>query len=294
MNKKHISCLCVVFLATSLIVHAENAITIRGMVMDSRNHGLSGVALFLKENSKNGESLTYTGADGTFEIEGLGEGNYELRFELKGFQTITAPIQLRQEAVRIVEVTLRQLEGSHTWHRQSQTESTYEYLAAKIENFGRIDDHYYRGGQPEDGDYEDLAAFGITTVINLTKDDADPNEKTMVGKAGMKYHQIPMDSHTPPTDAELAEFLRIVNDPANQPVFVHCVAGKHRTGVMTAVYRLTHGWKADQAYKEMNQYKFGPALFHSKLKSFVYNYYKRIDAQATPSEPAIAMTEVTN
>jgi tyrosine-protein phosphatase SIW14 len=275
------------FLAASLIVHAENAITIHGMVMDSRNYGLPGVALFLKENSTNRESLTYTGADGKFEIEGLREGDYELRFELKGFQTITAPIQLRQEAVRIVEVILPQLEGSHKWQRQSQTESTYEYLATKIENFGRIDDHYYRGAQPEDGDYEDLAAFGITSVINLTKDDADPNEKSRVEKAGMKYHQIPMDSHTPPTDAELAEFLRIVNDPANQPVFVHCVAGKHRTGVMTAVYRLTHGWTADQAYKEMKQYKFGPALFHSKLKSFLYNYYKELTHKSTPSEPLL-------
>ena len=30
--------------------------------------------------------------------------------------------------------------------------------------------------------------------------------------------------------------LQIVNDPAQQPVFVHCVGGKHRTGVMTAAY----------------------------------------------------------
>ena len=39
---------------------------------------------------------------------------------------------------------------------------------------------------------------------------------------------------------EIAAFLNIVNDPASQPVYVHCVGGRHRTGVMTAVYRMTH------------------------------------------------------
>ena len=34
-------------------------------------------------------------------------------------------------------------------------------------------------------------------------------------------------------------FLKIVNDPKNQPVYVHCVGGRHRTGVMTAIYRMT-------------------------------------------------------
>ena len=105
------------------------------------------------------------------------------------------------------------------------------------------------------------------SVITLTNDDTDPNEKAMVEKTGMRFYQIPMNSKIPPTPAQLADFLQIVNDRDNQPVYVHCAAGKHRTGVMTAAYRITHyGWTADQAYNEMKQYKFGLALFHPKLK----------------------------
>jgi tyrosine-protein phosphatase SIW14 len=56
-------------------------------------------------------------------------------------------------------------------------------------------------------------------------------------------------------------------------VYVHCQGGKHRTGAMTAVYRITHdGWTADRAYAEMQHYKFGPALFHPALKNFVFTY----------------------
>ena len=138
-----------------------------------------------------------------------------------------------------------------------------------------VDEQYFRGAQPKNHDYEDLAALGIKTVITLTSTDTDPNEKATVEKVGMKYHQIPMDSHTPPTDSQLEEFLRLVNDPASGPFYVHCAAGEHRTGVMTAIYRITkHRWNADEAYREMKTYKFGPSLFHRKLKNYVYNYYR--------------------
>jgi protein tyrosine/serine phosphatase len=64
-----------------------------------------------------------------------------------------------------------------------------------------------------------------------------------------------------------------VNDPASQPVYVHCVGGKHRTGVMTAAYRMTHdGWTSDKAFTEMKQYKFGMDMLHPEFKRFVYNY----------------------
>jgi hypothetical protein len=42
---------------------------------------------------------------------------------------------------------------------------------------------------------------------------------------------------------------------------------------MTAVYRMTQdGWTADQAFKEMKEYDFGPAFLHPEFKRFVYEY----------------------
>jgi protein tyrosine/serine phosphatase len=157
-----------------------------------------------------------------------------------------------------------------------------------IKNFGRINDTYYRGAQPENQDYANLAALGIRTVINLTSDDAEANEKMMVENAGMKYHQIPMNTHVPPTTAQLAEFLGIVNDPLSQPVYVHCVGGKHRTGVMTAVYRMMNGWNADQAFKEMKQFDFGPSFLHSEFKNFVFHYYNELsNAKSAPVQTVV-------
>ena len=91
-----------------------------------------------------------------------------------------------------------------------------------------------------------------------------------------------MTTREQPKTAELTEFLSIVNDPANQPVYVHCVGGRHRTGVMTAAYRMTHdGWSSDQAFAEMKRYRFGADFLHPEFKQFVYRVSRRPRAAGT-------------
>ena len=155
-----------------------------------------------------------------------------------------------------------------------------------IDNFGRVDDNYFRGGQPQGHDYANLAAAGVKTVINLTSDDAQSGERAMAESAGMKYFQIPMTTHQVPTAAQIETFLGIVNNQANKPVYVHCVGGRHRTGVMTAVYRMANqGWSASQAFAEMKQYKFGADFLHSEFKDFVLAYPAQL-AHAVAAAPA--------
>ena len=164
----------------------------------------------------------------------------------------------------------------------------------RIDNFGRVNDNYYRGAQPEGRDYADLAAIGVKTLVNLTSDDADPGERAMTERAGMHYFQIPMTTHQPPTAAQLAEFMRIVNDPANQPVYVHCVGGRHRTGVMTAAYRMSEdGWTAERAFKEMKDFKFGADFLHSEFKDFVYDNQPQHAVVAATAQKAATSSVAT-
>jgi tyrosine-protein phosphatase SIW14 len=150
----------------------------------------------------------------------------------------------------------------------------------RIDNFGQINPNYYRGAQPERRDYAELAALGIKTVIDLQRD-GPADEPNLARRAGMRFFRIPMTTHVPPTREQLALFLKIVNDPANQPVYVHCAGGRHRTGVMTAVYRMTTDhWKADQAFKEMKRYEFGADFLHPEFKQFVFAF------QPTTIDPA--------
>ncbi len=144
--------------------------------------------------------------------------------------------------------------------------------SVNIFNFGRVHDTYYRGALPDAADVAALARLGVKTVIDLQKD-GDEDEAGLVEQAGMKYVRLPMTTRVPPTSEQLAQFLSLVNDPASQPVYVHCKEGRHRTGVMTAIYRMTaHGWTADRAFKEMKDYKFGWDFLHPEFKRFVYAY----------------------
>ena len=60
-----------------------------------------------------------------------------------------------------------------------------------IDNFGQVNPTYYRGAQPDDRDYNDLAALGVKTVIDLQRDGVAAEEQ-LVKSAGMKFHRIAM------------------------------------------------------------------------------------------------------
>jgi protein-tyrosine phosphatase len=110
-------------------------------------------------------------------------------------------------------------------------------------------------------------------VVNLTSFDALADEKAKVEGSGMQYFQIPMTTRIAPTSEQIDQFLDIVTSATRQPVYIHCVGGRHRTGVMTAVYRMIKdGWTSDRAFKEMKQYKFGADFLHPEFKRFVYSY----------------------
>jgi protein tyrosine/serine phosphatase len=163
--------------------------------------------------------------------------------------------------------------------------------AIRIDNFGRVDATLYRGAQPSGHDFADLKALGVKTIVDLTGDDTDPHEKAASEAAGMTYVRIPMNTHIAPTAAQLQQFLNIVNDPASQPVYVHCVGGRHRTGVMTAAYRISHeGWTGEQAFREMKQYNFGADFLHPEFKQFVYSFQPSVTAKTAAATSATTVT----
>jgi protein tyrosine/serine phosphatase len=159
----------------------------------------------------------------------------------------------------------------------------------KISNFGQMDQNFYRGARPKSEDFKNLAALGIKTVIDLT-DNSREREEPAVVAAGMRYVNIPIVDKAYPSAEQVSAFLKAANDPATGKFYVHCAGGRHRTGIMGAVYRFNHDhWNFDQAYAEMKQYDFYTSNGHGKQLDFVQDYWQQFQAkQANATVPATA------
>ena len=166
----------------------------------------------------------------------------------------------------------------------AQSAAKVDLTNVNIKNFGQMDDRFFRGGQPKEEQYSQLAALGIKTVIDLT-DEPKGYEKSQVEALGMRYVNIPMSDKSYPETNKISEFLKLVDDPSTGKFYVHCAGGRHRTGVMGAVYRFNHyNWNYDQVYKEMKDYDFYTRWGHGDMKKFVQDYAASYQKEAVAAE----------
>lgn len=124
----------------------------------------------------------------------------------------------------------------------------------------------YRSGQLAPQAFERvLGEHQIKTVVTLRPargdvDNSDFHEEGICQARGIKYVRLaPQTESSDPLEAVARGFLEVMRDPANYPVYVHCTAGRDRTGTMCAVFRMEHDrWSPEQALAEMRGFGFDP------------------------------------
>jgi tyrosine-protein phosphatase SIW14 len=137
---------------------------------------------------------------------------------------------------------------------------------------------FYRSGQMTAGGFREAhRQYRFKTVINLQEENNDPfmpeawlgkpsiRESALCEELGVTYYALDGDEITPP-DAFRAggrpklidQYLKLLDDPANYPILLHCKAGLHRTGLLTAIYRMEYeGWDKARAVEELRANNFG-------------------------------------
>ena len=127
-----------------------------------------------------------------------------------------------------------------------------------VTNFAKVSPALWRGSQPTAEGFRNLEKAGIKTVINVRHDHDDA--KLLKGTQ-LKYIWIPMRPLNPTQD-DLVPFFRVVQDPENWPVFIHCWKGNDRVGFYVAAYRIVvDRWSADDAIREMVPFHYSPLWF---------------------------------
>jgi tyrosine-protein phosphatase SIW14 len=153
---------------------------------------------------------------------------------------------------------------------------------------------FYRSGQmTADGFADAVERYHVRTILNVQDEFPDPDikltfwsrqtikETDLCRRLRVRYvHLMPtllprrlIPEHRPPA---IEELLKILDDESNYPVLMHCHAGLHRTGILTAIYRMEYqGWTSDEAFLDMKGQGFGPWVCtdtNDYVKQYVTTY----------------------
>ena len=126
----------------------------------------------------------------------------------------------------------------------------------------------------------DLRFPGTGDDVNNPEDAAELEaEKSAVAKIkGLNYFNDGSDQV--PTKENLVLFYKIMDNPANYPVLVHCYHGVGRAELYSAVYRIEYeNWDKDEARTSTRFLTKWSSFDLGKPKGdFLHNYIKRKDS----------------
>jgi uncharacterized protein (TIGR01244 family) len=123
-----------------------------------------------------------------------------------------------------------------------------------IRNFIRMNQEFCTGAQPRIEHLEMLKKDGVKAIINLRQpsEHRASEEEAKAKELDLRYFNIPV-VFGEPKEEQVAEFLRITDDAANRPAFIHCAAGI-RVGAFWMIRRvLRDGFTVEAAEKEAEQ-----------------------------------------
>jgi protein tyrosine phosphatase (PTP) superfamily phosphohydrolase (DUF442 family) len=150
-----------------------------------------------------------------------------------------------------------------------------------VANLYRVEDGLYRAAQPTAAGFAQLSGLGVRTVLDVA---SGPGDDLLVQKDAVALFHVPMSAwglH----DEPVLRALRIMADPGNRPLLIHCQHGADRTGAMVALYRVVvQGWSKADAIREMNK----GGYHHSFLWKNLDHYVRRADVAALRKELGLA------
>jgi hypothetical protein len=155
-------------------------------------------------------------------------------------------------------------------------------IRASLPLYQRVNSDYCRGSEPAHGGIETLLSLGVRSLVDLRSPyDRSEELKIAAERAGLSYYWLPLSVWDPPTDEQSNEFITLVTDKSKGPFFVFCTDGLHRTGEMTAIYRLVNdNWEIGRALKEMDEVGFSP--YYYSLRNYVWKYARKYRPNSVP------------
>jgi len=139
-----------------------------------------------------------------------------------------------------------------------------------LKHFTQIDTQVFAGSKPvNDADFEFLRGKGVKFILQADfLPGLSGHERAMAKKFGIEYLSVPMNaSPIAPRQKHVNEALRILR--TRQPIYLHCVLGRDRTGLLGGLYRIYfEGMPKAEAYRMMQAEGFRSGFFLRGLKAY--------------------------
>jgi len=154
-----------------------------------------------------------------------------------------------------------------------------------VPNFSEVEPtKVFRGGQPNSRGWEYLRTLGVKTVVKLDYSDEGVDDEAR--KLGMTVIDAEMQSKgfihwsgSPKANiVNLAKAEAALSYESRWPIYVHCLYGEDRTGLVVGEFRVLHDhWRTSDAYAEMRALGFHLEIhdLHEVWEQFVREHSVR-------------------
>jgi formylglycine-generating enzyme required for sulfatase activity/protein tyrosine phosphatase (PTP) superfamily phosphohydrolase (DUF442 family) len=210
---------------------------------------------------------------------------YHLRAALRQLPESQQPRALRESLEKARNAAL-----DNSWESGTRTPGWKHWGArptvTAIPNYAEVSEgKLLRGGQPDADGAAWLESRGVRTVVDLRTDvdRAMQWETPDWADSPVRKLDISIPDMTDPSMAQVEQFIQTVNDPDNQPVYVHCKAGMGRTGTMVSCWKISQGASLEEALAWENHHSYSGSL---KQEAFVRSFAEHWSNRRVTPEPS--------
>ncbi|CCE79313.1 Piso0_001370 [Millerozyma farinosa CBS 7064] len=126
------------------------------------------------------------------------------------------------------------------------------------ENFAPVINNIYRSSFPHPNNFTFLRKLKLKSVLCLIPEEYPDSYAEFFNEEGIHIFQLGMSGNKEPfvniSNELITEAVKIVLDPKNQPILMHCNRGKHRTGCLVGVLRRLQKWSLSIIFDEYRKF----------------------------------------
>ncbi|MFN0057624.1 MAG: beta-lactamase hydrolase domain-containing protein [Planctomycetota bacterium] len=131
-------------------------------------------------------------------------------------------------------------------------------------------DDVYLASQPAAADFEQAAANGIRTILNLREDGevTEFDEPALIAKLRMNYVSLPFKGPGALSDEILDRARALLRDREKRPILIHCSSGNRVGAIWFAHRSLDAGLSWEAALEEARTVGLKTPALEARVKAY--------------------------